>query len=274
MCRPNRSPFPAPCLLLLAPCLLLFLVACTSQPFTVTREPTTLRLIAADSCGPLVEALAAAYEESHPWVTTQVEVFNTSVAEQGLRENKADIALLSLVQERANEEPLWLQFFVRDGVAIVAHPNIPFSETGLALLQEVFRGRVQEWNGVVLTAVSREEEAGTRTAFNRAVLGIHKVTHTAVVVSSSEAVLEYVAQHPGGIGYVSTLRLAGSILDSIRVLPVEGALPTQAAISDGSYPLTRRLYLAATAAPTGEAREFAQWVLGPRGQAIARTYDE
>jgi len=53
------------------------------------------------------------------------------------------------------------------------------------------------------------------------------------------------------------------------VPPVEGALPTSAAISDGSYPLSRPLYLAATAEPAGEAREFAQWALGPEGQAVA-----
>jgi phosphate transport system substrate-binding protein len=55
---------------------------------------------------------------------------------------------------------------------------------------------------------------------------------------------------------------------SVRVLPVEGALPTWAAISDTSYPLSRWLYLAATGEPTGEAREFAQWILGPQGQTI------
>jgi len=45
-------------------------------------------------------------------------------------------------------------------------------------------------------------------------------------------------------------------------------LPTVDAIADGSYPLVRSLYLAAAAEPIGEAREFAQWVLGSNGQAI------
>ncbi|MCK4473577.1 MAG: hypothetical protein KAW49_17495, partial [Anaerolineae bacterium] len=44
--------------LLPASCLLLLLAACTSQPLTVTREPVALRLVAADSCGPLAEELA------------------------------------------------------------------------------------------------------------------------------------------------------------------------------------------------------------------------
>jgi phosphate transport system substrate-binding protein len=256
-------------LLLPASCFLLFLTACAPQPVTVTREPVTLRLVAADSCGPLVEELAGAYEDAHPWVTVQTEAFDSSVAERALREGEADLALLSWMQESTYEEPLWSQVFAHDGIAVITHPATPFSETGLAYLKEVFRGRIQEWGGMVLTVVSREDGSGTRRMFDEAVLGIHKVTHTAVVMPSSEAVIEYVARTPGAIGYVSTLRLGESAATDIRVLPVEGMSPTIDAISDTSYPLSRPLYLATLAEPTGEAREFAQWVLGPQGQVIA-----
>jgi phosphate transport system substrate-binding protein len=255
--------------LLPASCLLLLLAAsCTPQPLTVTREPTTVRLVAADSCGALAEELATAYEEAHPWASVQVQVFNSSVAERTLRAGEADLALLSWVQETIYEEPLWHLVFAHDGIAVIAHPATPFDETGLAHLQDIFRGRIQEWGGTVLVAVSREDGSGTRSAFDGTVLGIHKVSHTAVVMPSSEAVVEYVARTPGAIGYVSTLRVTESNAASVRALPVEGVSPTSTAISDGSYPLSRSLHLAGTAEPAGEAREFAQWVLGPQGQAI------
>lgn len=244
--------------------LLWTLAACIPQPLTVTREPVTLRLVAADSCEPLSEELAAVYEEAHPWVTVQVEVWNSALAERTLRAGGADLALLSWLQETADEEPLWSHPFARDGIAVIVHPVTPLTETGLAHLQEIFRGRVQEWGGMVLTVVSREEGSGTRAAFESAVLGDYDVTPTGVVMPSSEAVVEYVARTPGAIGYVSTLRVD----DHVRVLSVEGALPTSAAVSNGSYPLSHPLYLAAIAEPTGEAREFAQWLLGPEGQAV------
>ena len=208
------------CLLLLTSCILL--AACAPQPLTVTREPATLHLVAADSCGPLAEELAATFEESRPWVTVEIELFNTSMAEQMLRAGEADVALLSWLEESANEEPLWSQPFANDGIAIIVHTATPFAETGLAHLQEIFQGLVQEWNGVVLTVVSREEGAGTRSAFESAVLGNYDTTLTAVVMSSSEAAVEHVARTPGAIGYVSTLRMG----EGMRVLPVEGILPT------------------------------------------------
>jgi len=255
-------------LLPLASCIFLLLVSCAPQPLAVTREPVTLRLVAADSCRPLAEALVAAYEAAHPWVEVQVEAFNSSVAERTLREGGADLALLSWLQETADEEPLWSQSFARDGVAVVVHPATPFTETGLAHLQAIFRGQVQEWGGMVLTIVSREEGSGTRRAFESIVLGDYDVAFIAVVMPSSEAVLEYVARIPGTIGYVSTLWLGEPPADGVRVAPVEGTLPTLDTIADGSYPLVRPLFLSAVAEPTGEAREFAQWVLGPEGQAV------
>ena len=262
---PPSSPLvPRP--LLLVSCLLLLLTACASQPVTVTREPVSLRLVSADSCGALAEGLAAAYEEAYPWVTVQVEVWNSALAQEALRAGEADLALLSWLWETTDEDPLWSHQFTRDGIAIIVHPGLPLTEIGLAHLQEVFRGRVQEWGGVVLVAVNREQGSGTRAVFESTVMGGYDVTPTGVVMPSSQAVVEYVAQTPGAIGYVST----AWVDDRVRVLPVEGVSPTSSTIADGSYPLARSLYLAATGEPAGEVREFAQWVLGPAGQAIVR----
>jgi len=245
--------------------LLLLPAACAPQPLRVTREPVTLRLVAADSCAPLAEALAAAYEESRPWVTVEAAVFNSTTAEQSLRAGEADVALLSWLEE-GDEEALWSQPFARDGVAIVAHATTPFEETGLAQLQEIFRGRVQEWDETVLTVVSRERGSGARAAFENAILSDYDTTLTAVVVSSNEAVIEHTARTPGSIGYVSTLWMSET--DGVRTLPVEAVSPSPTTIADGSYTLSRPLYLATIGEPAGESREFAQWALGPEGQDV------
>jgi phosphate transport system substrate-binding protein len=183
-----------------------------------------------------------------------------------LRTGGADLALLSWLEETDDEEEKisWSSPFARDGIAVVVHPASLLTEIGLAHLQDIFRGRVQEWGGEVLTVVSREEGSGTRAAFESIVLGAFDVTLVAVAMPSTETVVEYVARTPGAIGYISTRRLD----ERARVLPVEGVYPSLTAVSDASYPLSRSLYLAAMTEPTGEAREFAQWVLGSESQAI------
>ena len=252
--------------------LTLLMTGCTAQPLSVTRLPVTLQLVAADSCGPLAEELAASYEETRSWVTVGVGVYNDSVAEGMLRKGEADLALLSWLQESPAEGDLWTTPFARDGIAVIVHPTTPFGEIGLPYLREVFHGRIQEWGGMLLAVVSREKGSGTRAAFESAVLGDCDAALTAVVVTSSEAVVEYVAETPASIGYVSTLRLADGSSERVRVLPVDGVSPVPAAIAEGSYVLSRPLLLASIGEPTGEGREFAKWVLGAAGQVTIGKY--
>jgi phosphate transport system substrate-binding protein len=247
-------------------CLLLLGSACAPQPVTVTREPVTLRVAVADSCEPLVESAMDGYEASRPWVTVESQVSNTTLAERVLREGGADVALLSWIWDSEGEDDVsvWAEGFARDGVAVIVHPESPMTEVGMAQLREIFRGRLQEWDGAVLTVVSREEGSGTRAAFERIVMGGESATLNAVVMPSSDATVEFVASTPGAIGYVST----EYVDEAVRVLPVGGIPPTRQTINNGSYPLWRQLYLASMGEPAGEAREFSQYLLSGGGTEV------
>lgn len=248
-------------------CVLL-VAACSAQPLQVTREATTLRLTAADSCMTLLQDASAAYEASHPWVTVTSEVLNNALAVEAVQEGEANLALLSwgsVGEER--EQTLWVEPFARDGVAVIVSPASPILEISLAELREIFLGRLQERQGVVLTIVSREDGSGARAAFESMVLQGEDTSLNALVMPSSEAVIDYVANTPSAIGYVSTQCLD----DRVRAVPVEGVAPTEETIANGSYPLWRELYMVSRGEPTGEARQFAQWLLR-RGDATDMTH--
>ena len=268
---PSRRPLFAPTSLLLVSLIVLSTASCAPQPVTVTREPVTLRLVAADCFAPLVGEVAAAYEEARPWVSVTTEVFNTAVAESVLRERGADLALLSWPVRPEGDAQIWTEDLARDGVAVIVHPTSPLTGTDVVQLREVVLGRLQEWAGTVFTVVSREDGSGTRALVESVALDGQGTTLNAVVMPSGEAMIEHVASTPGAIGYVSTLHLGllatcrsadvPCELHGVRVLPVGGVLPKVEAIRDGSYPLWRQLYLASNGEPDGEAREFAQWLL-------------
>jgi phosphate transport system substrate-binding protein len=249
--------------------LICLLAACATQPLNITREPASLQIVAGDPCGPLAERLADAYEESHPWVTIQTETFNADIAAERLREGGRELLLTSWLEADATS-PLWTTTFAHDAVAIIVHPASPLEKTSLVQLQEIFRGRIQEWDGVVLTPVTREAGSGTRATFEGVVMGGYDVTLTSVVMPAAPAVVDFVATTEGAIGYVSTLHLDSAAAERVRVLPLDGFLPTQQGTSEGTYPLRRPLYIAALDEPTGASREFAQWVLGPQGQTLVR----
>ncbi|MCL7453884.1 MAG: phosphate ABC transporter substrate-binding protein [Anaerolineae bacterium] len=255
---------PIPGLLALA----LLLAAC-GEPLA-TPEPVLLQASGSMTLAPLVTDLADAFHERAPTVTVAVTGLGTQFGLESLRSAETDIALASYllpgVQERWRTTAI-----ARDGIAIIAHPSNPIEGLGLLQLQDLFGGRAYEWAAVggpaslgEVRPVSREEGSGTRAAFEALVMIDWAVTPMAVLVPSPEAVVDYVAEHPGAIGYVSM----AAVTPQVKVLKVEGALPTPESASQGSYPLSHELWLV-TGDPQSEAvGAFVDFVLSAAGQEI------
>ena len=241
------------------------LLACSPQPLTITKEPGAFRVVSAGSCGELATELIAAYEAAYPWVDAElVGTYNARLAQETLEQGGAEVALLSWLSDADDGISLWSREFGRAGIAVVAGRGAPFAEVSVAVLRELYRGRVQEWDGVELTVVSREQGAGVRMAFEATVLGKLDATLTSVVMPSEASVGKYLARASGALGYVSAL----GVPEGVRLLPVDGALPEREAVSNGRYPLTHPLIVGTVGEPEGGAREFVQWLLGPEGEAI------
>ena len=246
----------------LLPLLLLtaFLVACSAPPLTVTHEPQSVRIVAADSCSPLLQELALAYHEAHPWVTVEVETFDAAVAGERVRDGAFDLAALTWWDETASG---WTQPFARDAVVIIVNPAVPVTEMGLVELREILSGRSGEWSdGTPVQVVSREAGSGLRALLDERVMDGHDVTLTALVVPDNESMLRVVAETPGAIGYVALGRLERGV----RPLAIEGVPPQVDTLGDNW--LAYHLLFAAPVEPQGAALDFVQWVLGAQGQQI------
>ena len=139
--------------------------------------------------------------------------------------------------------------------------------------------------------VSREDGSGSRGVFEERIMRGAPVSLTAVVMPTSADVVEYVASQPNAIGYVSPAHLqrptAGAAADAatvvagdaeaqpsehVRLVALDGLLPADSTLRDQSYPLTQPLYLLTRGEPTETVRQFVDFVLSPRGQAIVGRY--
>ncbi len=103
------------------------------------------------------------------------------------------------------------------------------------------------------------------------------VTTMAVVVMDSQAVIEFVSQHPGAIAYVSRgyLRSQAQTPQWVSTVRIEGVPPdveqfdpSAPATAGSRYPLTHPFFLVALQEPAGAARLFVDFCLSPQGQAI------
>ena len=183
-----------------------------------------------------------------------------------------------------------------DGLAIVVHSTNPVQNLTLLQLRALYSGRILDWAGVGGKAgdvllVSREDGSGSRLLFEQRVMGDEAVSLTAVVMPTSADVVDYVAKNPQAIGYVSRGYVAQVLTENpltttatvsptaiftgqpvVRVVPVEGQLPTLSNLLQQRYFLTQPLYLLSRGEPQGWARQFLDFVLSPAGQAIVARY--
>ena len=271
------------------------MVAC-GEPVT-TPEPIFVHAAGSTTMGPLVRELALAFTQQQTGITVEVTALGTQFGLETLRLGETDIAMASwlppIVADSGAEvtdtgdavpgpvdpdfwgkrlEPGWKSTAIaRDGIALIVHPSNPVDGLGLLQLQDLFSGRAYEWRAIgrsetlgVVEIVSREYGSGTRRAFETLVMDGIEVTPRAVVVPSSEAVVEYVASHRAAIGYVSMAFRS----PEIKVLSIEGVLPTPQSANSGSYPLSRNLWLLTPNPPSQSAADLVRFALSPVGQQI------
>ncbi len=168
-----------------------------------------------------------------------------------------------------------------DGLAVVVNPENPVSKLTLDQLRDIFMGKVTNWKEVggkdsEIVILSREVNSGTHVYFKEHVLrkgdkkGTEEFAASALLQPSSQAIADEVAQNPKAIGYYGM----GYLSPKQRAIAVGKTAagpfvqPTPENVVNGTYSISRPLLLYTNGEPTGPAKEYIDFVLGPEGQKI------
>lgn len=272
-------------------CMLLLLAGCEGVAVS-TPAPTTITIVGSAAMQRALRSLTEEFNRQNPSVLFSVRSGGSTIGEEAIVRGEADIAASTLLPpDAAADAPA--DNLVRtpvgiNGLAVVVHPSNPVEELSLVQLRDIFAGEVLNWQAVgsdngEIQLVSREDGSGSRILFEERVMSGARVSLTAVVMPSSADVAAYVARRPDAIGYVSRGEVAPWLLapsaappdatpdatwPRVKVLRVEGQLPTVESLTAQRYPLIQPLYLVTRQAPAGQVRRFIDFVLSPAGQAI------
>lgn len=248
--------------------VLFFLLSGCNPTATPPPEPVFIRIAGSTSMRPLLVELAYAYKEQQPNITFDIQGGGSALGYQLAKTQQIEIGMISGPVDALSNEVRLIPV-ARDAIAVVLHPQNKLAELLLQDIADIFSGRHLNWQAIdgiaaPIQVVSREGGSGTRAVFEAAVMDDRAVTLTAVVLPSSQAVVDFVAQNPGAIGYVS----AAFVDDRVYAAPINGVAPTPETLAGRSYAITRDLALVTAAAENTHVNAFIEFVLSPAGQAI------
>lgn len=157
-----------------------------------------------------------------------------------------------------------------DGVAVIVHPSLNLPGLTVPQLRQIYLGKVSNWNQVGgpdrdITPFSRQPgDAGTADYFKQYILQDDSFSASVIPVYSTTDALRQLDHTPGGIYYASAAEVLyqcaakplplglsqnklippqlGSRIPAEECPPIRNQ-PNLAAFRDGSYPMTRPLYV-------------------------------
>jgi phosphate transport system substrate-binding protein len=250
---------------------------------------TVIQNKGSDTLVNVAQAWAEAYKTVAPNVAVAVTGGGTGTGMAALINGTVDIANASRKIEpeeletakQAGADPR--EFVVgHDALAIFLHHDNPMKQISIEQLAEIYGegGKIEHWSDLgvqvpgcqsdEIILVSRQNNSGTYTYFREAVLGNERDYKLGSRdMHGSKDVVDLVAKTPCAIGY-SGLAYAIPEIHMPCLLNAAGACiaPTIDSALDGTYPISRPLFMYTRLAPEGAIKDYLDWILSTAGQCI------
>lgn len=253
----------------------------------------SIQVKGSDTMVNLVQAWAEKYMEHNPGSFVAVTGGGSGTGLSSLISGTCDIAMSSrnikatevALAEKRGINPNEIKAAL-DGLAVVVNPENPVDRLTVDELAAVFTGRIVNWKELggrdeKIVILSREVNSGTHVYFKEHVLrkndpgSQEEFAPGALMLSSSQAIADEVAGNSAAIGYYGM----GYISASQKPVAVaqerggEHVLPLIENVMNGTYPISRPLFLYTNGVPASLVGEFVDFALSPEGQAIVRSTD-
>jgi len=147
----------------------------------------------------------------------------------------------------------------------------------------MYMGELTDWSAVggehrPIVLLSRESNSGTYVYFLQRVVQLDGARKDALfspetlLMPSSEGISVEVTQNPNAVGYDGL----GYVTPQQKVLAVATqpgkpyVLPSPGTVLDGTYPVSRPLFMYTAGKPSGVIEQYLQWILSD-GQELVKT---
>jgi phosphate transport system substrate-binding protein len=272
--------------------LILFTLALIDVAMVLATN-NTLQIKGSDTMVNLGQGWAEDYMQKNPDSFIAVTGGGSGTGMASLISGTCDIAMASRTIKQkeiefANQKGInpYENKVALDGLAVVVNSASPVSKLTIKQLAQIFTGKITNWKELgggdqQIVILSREVNSGTHVYFKEHVLrnndpnSKEEFSPSALLLPSSQAIADEVANNPAAIGYYGM----GYICEKQKAIAIaqdensEYVLPTIENVISGKYPISRPLFLYTNGEPTGLVKNFLDYVLSNEGQKIVSDTD-
>jgi len=226
---------------------------------------------------PIAQKLAEAYMKENPDTSISISGGGSGNGIKAIIDGTTDIANSSrFIQDKevslAVEKGRYpVPFSVAyDCIIPIVHPSNSVMDLTLDQLKAIYKGEVKNWKQVggpdrLIVVISRDTSSGTYEVWEEKVLQKERVYPGALLQASNGAVAQAVANNKNAVGYIGI----GYVNSNIKPLTVNGITGSAATTLDGTFPVSRPLFMFTNHWPAGEVAKFLNYTLHPdKGQKL------
>lgn len=228
---------------------------------------------------PIAQKVAEAYMKEHPDTKISISGGGSGNGIKAIIDGTTDIADSSrFIKDKevsmAVEKGVYpVPFSVAyDCIVPVVHPSNSLENLTLKQLKEIYQGNIKNWEEVggpdrKVVVISRDTSSGTYEVWENKVMNKERVYPGALLQASNGAVVQAVAKNKNAIGYIGL----GYLNDTVNALTVNGIVGSETTTLNGTFPISRPLYMFTNKWPVGEVSKFINFMLHPeKGQKLVK----
>lgn len=249
--------------------------------FATAAHAQKLVIKGSDTLGAkLVPLLKEAYVAKNPGVsfeiaaegsTTGIAAITDGTAQIGMSSRRAKATEVSAASAKGvTLKPI---IVAHDGIAIIVNAANPIAKLTKTQIEKIFSGGVTDWSAVggsagKISIYTRNTSSGTYADFRTLAMNGIDYASSSQKMAGNEQIVSEVAKNPAGVGYVGLayIREAG-----IKVLSVDGVMPSKETVLTKKYAFARPTFFYTNGEATGEAKKFIDFTLSDEGKKIVES---
>ena len=225
----------------------------------------------------LVPQLAEHFKAEHPGTTfdiaaegstTGIAAIIDGTAEIGMSSRRAKSSEVGAASAKGkNMKPTVVAY---DGIAVIVNSANPIKGLTKKQVEQIFTGDVTDWSAVggsagKISIYTRNTSSGTYSDWKELAMKKRDYAGGSQKMAGNEQIAAEVGKNAHGIGYVG---MAYTKAGGIKVVPVDGVVPSQQTVLGKTYPYARPTFYYTNGEPSGLAKQFLDYTVGPAGQKI------